>query len=124
MDTDNYFKEIHRLLKPGGFAIISCPNISSVHNLGLMVLGMQPVSFHSSEIQVGNPLYGTKTGDISSGARHIKIFTMPALCDLSKYHGFEVKNVWGSGNYYIPNLLSRFLSKLTPRYSIYIWDSY
>nr|WP_302578620.1 class I SAM-dependent methyltransferase [Methanobrevibacter arboriphilus] len=120
METDNFFKEIYRLLKPNGYAIISCPNITSFHNLGLMIFGMQPVSFHSSHIQVGNPLFGTKIGELSSGLRHVKIFTAPALKDLATHHGFEVLDIYGYGHYYIPKFISSFLSKLTPRYSIYI----
>jgi SAM-dependent methyltransferase len=120
METDNFFREIYRLLKPEGYAIINCPNITSFHNLGLMILGMQPLSFHSSDIQVGNPLRGTKIGNLSSGLRHVKIFTVDALKDLARFHGFKVEYTWGYGHYYIPTILSNFLSKITSKYSIFI----
>lgn len=113
-NTDNFLKEVRRILKPSGYAIISTPNISSIHNLGMLILGKQPFSFHVSEIQVGNPLYGVETHG------HVKIFTISSFKDLSKYHDLKIEKMFGSGYYYCPKKISKFVSKILPRYSVYI----
>lgn len=112
--TDNFFREIHRVLKPNGYAIISTPNLASLHNLFLLLLGMQPISLHISEIQVGNFLYGTKTHG------HVKIFTIPALKDLARYHGFKVEKTFGFGFYPFPYPLSKILAKIFKRHCVFI----
>lgn len=113
-NVDGFFREIHRILKDNGQVIISTTNIASLHNLAMIFLGMQPISFHASEIQVGNPLFGTKTDG------HKQIFTTPALKDLAEYHGFEVIKIFGTGHYFVPNFISNLFSRISPRYSIYI----
>lgn len=91
LDTDNFFSEIHRVLKPKGYAVISTTNLSSLHNILFILLGMQPPALHLSEIQVGNFLYGTETHG------HIKAFNVSALKDLSRYHNFDVEKICGGG---------------------------
>lgn len=114
IDTDNFFREIYRILKKGGYAVISTPNISSFHNLALLNLGMQPPGLHVSEVQVGNPLYGTETHG------HIKLFNVSSLKDLAKYHGYSVESVKGVGIYPLPINISCLLSKVFGRYCIYL----
>lgn len=94
--------------------MISTTNLSSFHNMAMIILGMQPPSFHVSEIQVGNPLYGIKTDG------HQQIFTISALKDIAHYHGFEISNIFGTGHYFLPRFISQIFSKITPRYCIYI----
>jgi 2-polyprenyl-3-methyl-5-hydroxy-6-metoxy-1,4-benzoquinol methylase len=114
VDTDNFFREIHRILKKGGYAVISTPNISSFHNLAFLNLGMQPPGLHVSEIRVGNPLYGTETHG------HIKLFNVNSLKDLARYHRFLVEDIKGIGIYPLPIKLSCILSKFLGRYCVYL----
>jgi SAM-dependent methyltransferase len=39
--------EMHRVLRPGGHAILSVPNLSSLHNRVLLALGRQPTSIRT-----------------------------------------------------------------------------
>jgi methionine biosynthesis protein MetW len=39
--------EIHRVLKPAGFAVVSVPNLASFHNRVLLAIGRQPTSIRS-----------------------------------------------------------------------------
>ena len=112
INTDNFFSEIHRVCRPGGYAVISTSNLSALHNIFLILLGMQPTAVNLSEIQVGNFLFGTKA------AGHIKAFNVSALKDLAKYHHFRVDKILGSGIYPLPIALSKILCKITPRYSL------
>ncbi|MDP3623635.1 MAG: class I SAM-dependent methyltransferase [Methanobacteriaceae archaeon] len=113
-NVDGFFKEVYRILKDDGIAVLSTTNISSLHNLGMILFGMQPPSFHVSEIQVGNPLFGTKTDG------HQQIFTTSALKDLAKYHGFDIEKTFGTGHYFFPSAVSKIFSSVSPRYCIYI----
>ena len=112
LDTDNFFSEIHRVLKPKGYAVISTTNLSSLHNIFFILLGMQPPALHLSKIQVGNFLYGTETHG------HIKAFNVSALKDLSRHHNFDVEKICGEGMYGLPKVVQRILCRLTPRYAI------
>lgn len=38
-NTDNFFREVNRVLKNGGYAIISTPNLSSFHSIFFILLG-------------------------------------------------------------------------------------
>jgi ubiquinone/menaquinone biosynthesis C-methylase UbiE len=113
-DTDNFFRETYRVLKKGGYAVFSTPNISSFHNLAFLNLGMQPPGLHVSEVQVGNPLYGTETHG------HIKLFNVYSLKDLAKYHGYSVESIKGIGIYPFPINVSYMLSSVLKRYCVYL----
>ena len=57
-NTDNFVAEIYRVLKVGGYAIISTENLSSWHNIFALLLGYQPfsVTTFSNQGTIGNPL--------------------------------------------------------------------
>jgi len=63
--TDHFITEIKRVLKPGGYTVISTENLSSWHNIFALVLGYQDFSHHLiKKAHVGNPLsphFGEKT---------------------------------------------------------------
>src|SRR5207248_11157444 len=63
-DTDRFVTEIKRLLAPGGYAVISTNNLSSLHNIVSLVFGQQPPPCHvSNRVLVGNrisPMEGTR----------------------------------------------------------------
>jgi SAM-dependent methyltransferase len=39
--------EIHRVLRPGGWALLSVPNLASLHNRVMLALGLQPTSIRT-----------------------------------------------------------------------------
>ncbi len=113
-NTDGFFSEVYRVLRLGGYAVISTANLSSFHNLAFMNLGMTPPGYHVSKVQVGNFLYGMKTHG------HVKLFTSTALRDLARYHGFKVEKLMGCGIYPFPRRISNFLCMIFTRYSTYL----
>ena len=121
-ETDVFIKEIYRLLKEGGYAIISTPNLSSFHNIISLIFGKQPFTVHiSNEVILGNsfdPKHGMKHG--SKGEIHLRIFTYEALKELFEYHGFEVENIVGVGYYPFPTWLARVLSHIDKKHTVYL----
>ena len=58
-DTDTFVAELHRVLRPGGFAVTSTENLASWHNVASLTLGWQPFSLTNVSRQglgLGNPL--------------------------------------------------------------------
>lgn len=84
--------EMHRVLRPGGHAILSVPNLGSLHNRILLALGRQPTS-----IRVFGP--------------HVRGYTLSEFSDLVRRGGaYEIERKRGVGFYPIPSPWSRPLS--------------
>lgn len=120
-DTDNFIKEIWRVLEPGGYAVICTENLASWHNILALVLGWQPFSLSNvceTCFQVGNPL-AVHSGEPSSNPKtwqHLRVFSYRGLRGVFIAHGFEVVRCEGSGYYPLPN----WLSKLDPRHAAFL----
>lgn len=121
-ETDRFIKEVYRILKPGGYAVISTPNLASLHNIFSLILGKQPFAAHvSNEVIVGNSL-DPKCGMLhaSRGEVHLRIFTSASLPELFSYHGFDVEQLIGVGYYPFPDPLASVLSRLDKAHSVYL----
>lgn len=122
VETDLFVKEILRVLKPGGYAIISTNNLASWHNIISLVLGMQPMPCHASnDVKLGNkldPINGTRHPN--RGAIHLRVFAFAALRDLFEYHGFTSVRVTTAGYYPFPPSLSALLCKIDKRHGAYL----
>jgi SAM-dependent methyltransferase len=105
---DALLREIHRLLKPSGYAVITTPNLASWRNRIALLLGWQPFGTEvSTEFHVGNPraYRGVLPG-------HIRVFTARALRELAGKYGLAVDRTAGihSG---VPNsLLTRITAAI------------
>lgn len=119
-DTDNLAKEIKRILKPNGYAIISTNNLSSWHNIFALILGHQPfpsdVSDYNHSLGKLFALWGE--GGFKSFS-HLRIFAYYGLKELFEYHGFKIEKIVGVGYYPFPVLISRLFSNIDPWHSVY-----
>lgn len=103
--TDTFITEIYRMLKPGGYAIISTENLSSWHNIFALVLGFQPFSMANYSIKgtIGNPM--SLWNNIPSDNLHLvswqhnRLFSYFGLKDLAEKHGFKVEKIKTAGYY-------------------------
>lgn len=120
--TDDFLREVRRLVKPGGYVLLSTNNLASWHNVISLVLGMQPPPMHvSSEVIVGNvidPYRNTKFG--SREDSHLRIFSFQALADLCRYHGFQVEVLRTAGYYPFPPALARALAAIDRRHGVFL----
>jgi methionine biosynthesis protein MetW len=83
---DDLLDEIRRLLKPGGYAVITTPNLASWKNRLIFLLGWQPFTTEvSTRDRYGNPLM---TRGQPSG--HIRMFTLRALSEMLIAQGFKI----------------------------------
>ena len=133
LDVDNFIQEIYRILKHGGYCVISTENLSSWHNIFALMLGFQDFS-HTilKKKHIGNPIsvhYGEKThtwdpkgrGDGDDSAfPHIRILTYISLIDIFKEFGFKFNGGKGSGYYPLFGFLSFIASKVDPYHSHFI----
>ena len=90
-DPGRLMSEIRRVLKPGGLAVVTTPNLASWYNRLAVLLGYQPWS-HSASLEdlTAGKFLGKNWAD--GGGGHLRTVTLAALRDLLRARGFsEVK---------------------------------
>ena len=86
--------EMHRVLRPGGHAVLSVPNLASLHNRALLALGRQPTS-----IRVFGP--------------HVRGYAFGEFCDFVERGGaYAIERRLTAGFYPLRTPWSRPLSAL------------
>ena len=118
-NVDNFMKEVYRVLKPEGYAVISTENLSAWHNVLAILLGKQAFAQHiSSKWHLGNPFSPHYKKPMDSPFPHVHIFTTQGLKDLSEIYGFKVEKMRGIG--YFPLFLSRYLEVVDPIHAYFL----
>lgn len=124
--TDGLLREMHRLTRPGGNAIICTNNLASWHNVVSLAMGVQPLPSHvSDEVHVGNP-FDPMRGQPheAAGLSHLRIFTGPALHELAEHAGFSVRERGVVGYYPLPTRLARRVAKRDARHAAFLLGVY
>lgn len=107
-NTDKFIEEIFRILKDGGYAIISTESLSSWHNIFALILGFQPFSSanYSKKGSIGNPLSlwrsessGAEEGKKRVAWLHKRLFAYRGLLEVLKLHNFKIEKVKMAGYY-------------------------
>jgi len=95
-----FMKEIYRILKPGGYTVISTENLASWDNIFALFLGytLFSMEFDSGLYKIGNPLSPHEKETSKSQLSHVRILTWEGLVELAKFVGFKVERTVGSGH--------------------------
>lgn len=117
-NTDSFLKEVYRVLKRGGYAIVSTPNLASYHNILYLLAGWQPYWVNVSDVVYVNTWHPTDPSRFIGGSpAHMRAFTVGALVGLLEYYGFTIEKVVGSGVYPLPVALAGVISKMDGRHA-------
>lgn len=107
-NSDTFLKEIYRILKPGGYAIISTENASSWCNIFASMLGWQIFSltnFSNIKQGIGNPLSLHKGKEGLGSWNHVRIYNYRGLKEYFEAVGFVVEEIRGAGYFPLPAFL-------------------
>ncbi len=121
-DVDKFLSEIYRILKPGGYAVISTENASAWENIIAAIFGWQIFSLTNFSVKrcgIGNPLAinRDKVPPYKSW-NHVIIFNYYGLKELFEVHGFEVEEIRGAGYFPFPAILGHY-DKVHAHYMIF-----
>jgi ubiquinone/menaquinone biosynthesis C-methylase UbiE len=118
--VDVFIAEVFRILKPGGYVVLSTENGSSWHNIFAAILGWQTFSsscFSTKQLGIGNPLAIHRgKQDISASMTHKMIFYYRGLKEFLEVYGFESVSLKGAGYYPWP----AWIGSLDVRHSHFI----
>lgn len=118
--TDNFIKEINRVLKDGGYTVITTPNLAGLHNIMLLLLGKQPAPASVSDEIFAGCLGASSRMVKTPGPGHQRIFTLAALSEMLVYHGFRIEKSAGSGYYPFPARMASVMSSIDEVHAAYI----
>lgn len=108
-NSDNFLSEIHRILKSGGYAIISSENGSSWCNIFTSIMDWQIFSltiFSKKKQCIGNPLsLHKKGGGYISSWNHVRIYNIRGLKEYIEAFDFTIEEVRGAGYFPLPGIL-------------------
>lgn len=93
-DPDHLLLEVYRVLKNGGFFLLTTPNLASWHNRVALLLGFQP---HYSEVSTKYSVGKFLTSDKFDVSGHLRLFTLKALKELLKLYNFKIIKSFGNG---------------------------
>lgn len=119
-NTDIFVSEAYRVLKPGGYFLVSTENLSSWHNLFSLLLGFQaPSQDISSKFRAGNP-FSLCQERPRVWTAHQRVFTLFGLRKLLGIFGFKVEGSLSAGYYPFPKFLAGVLARLDPTHAAFI----
>jgi SAM-dependent methyltransferase len=95
VDTDATLEEAWRVLRPGGWLLLSTPNLAAWYNRALLAVGVQPVF---SEVSL-RAVHGRPGRQV---AGHLHMFTRRALAGLLAARGFGDIRVSGARYHDVP----------------------
>lgn len=125
-DTDTFLQEIHRVLKPNGYLVVSTDNLASWFNIFSLVLGRQPTAgptISTRYLVTLSPLWWEEgAGGVSdvNFPMHHNVMTTKTLEILLTRYGFKVEKVLGSGYPPVPYPIARLFTTLDVYHSMFM----
>jgi SAM-dependent methyltransferase len=119
-DTDHFFEELGRIVKPGGYAVVSTPNLSSWISILLLLATIQPPICYVSDrwVGLGNPLSSMRRAKREFATHaHLRLFTIRALREMAEVYGFQTVKI--SGDTFGLPLIGRLLAWIDPWHGLF-----
>lgn len=120
-DIDTFVSETHRILKPGGYFIVSTENLASLHNIVSLLLGLQPSTgpwISSRFASLGfHPLHEEHIKDHKESSqfkgmdKHTCVMAYRSFKQLFKNYNFSIVEEKTVGYYPFPSFLASFLAR-------------
>lgn len=114
-NTDNFFKEVHSILKKNGVLLLTTPNLASWMNRLFLLFGFQPFD---TEVSDESHIFGKEfiyhlTGkEVSQSVGHLRCFTKKALRSVLKYYNFRVLKE--ASSHIQPWFFNKFIARFFP----------
>ena len=97
----NLLREAYRVLKTGGYLILSTPNLASFYDRFLLLFGSQPLSLEASyeypsaskALRIAFEPRGGQRKSFEGDPGHIRCMSYKATIELLKHFKFRIKNV-------------------------------
>ena len=95
-----FMREVYRIVKSGGYCVISTENLASWDNIFALALGFTPFSMKFDEglYKIGNPLSPHEKELVDCSTPHVRVLSWKGLIELAEFVGFKVERVIGSGH--------------------------
>jgi 2-polyprenyl-3-methyl-5-hydroxy-6-metoxy-1,4-benzoquinol methylase len=107
VNPDIFIEESKRVLKKGGYLVITTPNLASWFNRVLFLLGYQPfyTEISTQDKTLGMSFIRNFT-KVRQPLGHLRVFTSRGLEDLLKYHNLKIVKLIGGKIFYLPNFMN------------------
>ena len=90
IDPDAFLTESFRILKWGGYFMISTPNLADFYSRLIFLFGYTPFSYNPSKFRVAVPF-----SKLDTNMGHKSVFTYKGLKEILSIHGFEIIKSYG-----------------------------
>lgn len=91
LDPDHALQQVQRVLKPGGYLLLTTPNLGWYVNRLVLLFGYQPYWTGCGRYNVGKFMRS-----IREPAGHLRLYTMRALKQMLILHNFMIVTIKGS----------------------------
>jgi 2-polyprenyl-3-methyl-5-hydroxy-6-metoxy-1,4-benzoquinol methylase len=90
VDTDHFATEVHRILKPGAYVILSTPNLASWYNRIRLLRGLVPTCYPGPS--------STISKDLLIDRNHIRVNVLSEWIHFLECHKFQVAAIHGASH--------------------------